>query len=144
MTSNYFLTVSQKVLKAYDKLCEPLLIKYDISLVSFNILMFLTNNPNYTTAQEISDIRHIKKNLVSVHVEKLVNAGFIERSAIVGDRRKIALKCTDKANDIISAGHKMQEQFYQMLTKGIDDNMWVVFDKINQNIEANVEKILND
>ncbi len=142
MNSSSFLATSQKILHAYNKLCEPLLAEYDIPQVSFDILMFLTNNPKYVTAQEISEMRHIKKNLVSVHVDKLVRAGLLKRSSIADDRRKIALSCTEKAKPIIQAGHKLQENFYSTLTAGIDDSMWSVFNKINATLEINAELIL--
>ncbi|HJJ78251.1 MAG TPA: MarR family winged helix-turn-helix transcriptional regulator [Methanocorpusculum sp.] len=142
MNTSSFLAISQKILHAYNKLCEPLLAEYDIPQVSFDILMFLTNNPKYVTAQEISEMRHIKKNLVSVHVDKLVSAGFLKRSSIADDRRKIALSCTEKAKPIIQAGHKLQENFYSTLTAGIDDSMWSVFNKINATLEINAELIL--
>lgn len=142
MNSSSFLAISQKILHAYNKLCEPLLAEYGIPQVSFDILMFLTNNPKYVTAQEISEMRHIKKNLVSVHVDKLVSAGLLKRSSIADDRRKIALSCTEKAKPVIQAGHKLQENFYSTLTAGIDDSMWSVFNKINATLEINAELIL--
>lgn len=49
----------QNIVHACNKLCEPLLKKYDLPQVSFDILMFLANNPEFSTAQEISEIRNI-------------------------------------------------------------------------------------
>ena len=65
-----YLIISKKTITAYNKTCESVLKKYDIPQVSFDILMFLTNNPEYVTAQDISEIKGIKKNLVSVPVLK--------------------------------------------------------------------------
>lgn len=41
--------------------------------------------------------RKIKANLVSVHVDRLVKEGYLERRAVEGDRRKTELICTQKA-----------------------------------------------
>lgn len=136
-----FLTDAQKMIHAYNRLCEPLLSAYDLPQVSFDILMFLTNHPEYSTAQEISEIRHIKKNLVSVHVDKLVCAGLLERTPVVGDRRKIALSCTEKAKPIIEGGLQLQKRFYEELTKGISVEKWKVFEEIYGTIEANAERL---
>lgn len=141
MGINAFVTVSEKIIHAYTKKCEPLLDEFKLGQVSFDILMFLANNPEFVTAQEISDIRHIKKNLVSVHVEKLVHAGFLKRSAVDGDRRKIALTCTEKAKPIIEAGLQMQSRFYEELTVGIGDEQWEILNKIQQTIEANAQNM---
>lgn len=144
MKPNSFLNISRKILKAYNRQCEKLLERYDIPQVSFDILMFLCNNPEFKTAHEISEIRHIKKNLVSVHVEKLVAAGMLERAPIEGDRRKIALVLTDKAEPIINDGRIMQESFFSTLTDGIDEEMWNTFEKMNLTLEYNVERILKN
>ena len=131
--------VSQKIVHTYNKSCEPLLQKFDLPQVSFDILMFLANNPEYSTAQEISEYRHIKKNLVSVHVEKLVSAGLLQRGTVAGDRRKVSLSGTEKARTIVEEGLKMQELFYKKVTEGISDSQWSVFKDIYETIEANAE-----
>ena len=74
MTPSTFVAFFHDVLNAYNKMCEPILHEFDIPQVSFDILMFLNNNPELCTAQQISEFRKIKKNLVSVHVDKLVTA----------------------------------------------------------------------
>lgn len=42
-------------------MCGPVLQMYDLPQVSIDVLMFLANNPEYKTAQDISDIKGIKK-----------------------------------------------------------------------------------
>lgn len=69
---------------AYSAVCKPLCQKLHLPQTAFDILMFLANNPNYTTARDIVEVRHIKANLVSVNVDKLVQEGFLERPAGVG------------------------------------------------------------
>ena len=141
MKPTMIISVSQKILHAYNRSCEPLLRKFDLPQVSFDILMFLTNNPEYSTAQEISEYRNIKKNLVSVHVEKLVGAGLLQRSPVAGDRRKVGLSCTEKAQPIVEEGLRMQEAFYEKITKGISDNQWSIYKDIYETIEANAEEM---
>ncbi len=144
MTTGSFLMNARKIVHAYNKLCEPLISEYELPQVSFDILMFLTNNPEYSTAQEISEFRNIKKNLVSVHVDKLVKAGLLERTAVLGDRRKISLSCTEKAAPIINAGTELQKKFYQELTAGISCEKWKIFSEIFESIESNAEHIVKE
>lgn len=139
MKPTVFLNTAQKVIHAYNRLCEPLLEKFNLPQASFDILMFLANNPEYATAQEICEIRHIKKNLVSVHVEKLVHANLLQRNPVAGDRRKIALSCTEKAKPIIEAGLTVQKQFWEGLTRGIGEEKWKVCNEIQEAIAANAE-----
>lgn len=126
---------------AYDKACEGILEKYGIAKVSFDILMFLANNPSYTTAQEISDYRFIKKNLVSHHVQKLVELGLIERREVDGDRRKLSLICTTLSEPIISAGKKMQKSFTKKLTDGISERDLDLYLKMIKVITANAKNM---
>ena len=137
-----YLIISKKSITAYNKTCEPVLAKYDIPQVSFDILMFLTNNPEYVTAQDISEIKGIKKNLVSVHVEKLVNAGLLQRGFVTGDRRKISLSCTEKARPIIEDGLAVQKSFYERITSSITEEDWVAYKRINKLVMENTMEIL--
>ena len=142
-TGNYIMNL-RKTHNAYQKMCEPLLDKYDISQVSFDILMFLVNNPEYKTAQDICDFKGIKKNLVSVHVDKLVNAGLLGRGHIVGDRRKIALSPTAKAKSIIKDGLALQKKFYERIIAGISVEDWDAYKRINEQVIKNTNEILNN
>lgn len=133
----------KKVEYAYAKFSEPLLEEFNLPQVSFDILMFLANNPEYKTAKEICENRHIKKNLVSVHVEKLVSAGYLARGPIEGDRRKIGLTCTLKSKHIIDAGFKMQENFIKNLTNGITEDDWKKYKSVIDTIEANARAMVD-
>ena len=80
-----------KLLELYNQLCSPLCQQTGISQTSLDILMFLKNNPQYKNAADIVKFRGIKANLVSVHVERLVQEGYLERQEVPGDRRKTEL-----------------------------------------------------
>ncbi len=143
MNINAISQTSQKITQAYMHLCEPLLKKFDLHQVSFDILMFLNNNPDYSTAQEICQIRHIKKNLVSVHVDKLVTSGLLKRSSVAGDRRKISLTCTEKAKPVIESGIEMQARFFAEITAGISDEQRAMLIQLETLLHANAEAIIS-
>ena len=125
-------------------MCEPILHEFDIPQVSFDILMFLNNNPDLCTAQQISEFRNIKKNLVSVHVEKLVTAGYLQRGTVAGDRRKVLLSCTEKAQPILKVGLEMQQDFNQKLTLDIPQKYMNIFKEITESMAANTRQMLNE
>ena len=139
-----YLVMTKDTMSAYNRMCEPVLLKYDIPQVSFDILMFLENNPEFCTAQEISEVRGIKKNLVSVHVEKLVRASLLRRGTVSGDRRKISLAVTEKARPLIQAGLAAQQKFYRRLTAGISEEDWAVYKHMNEHLAKNVREILKE
>ena len=67
---------------AYVQLCKPLCQELGLPQTAFDILMFLGNNPSYKTASDIVEVRHIKANLVSVNVDKLVQEGLLDRRPV--------------------------------------------------------------
>ena len=73
--------------------------------------MFLGNNPDYKTARDIVEVRHIKANLVSMNVDKLVQEGYLERREVPGDRRKTELICTEKTENVWRQGCEIQRTF---------------------------------
>lgn len=139
-----YLAMTKDTMSAYSRMCAPVLLNYGIPQISFDILMFLENNPEFCTAQEISEVRGIKKNLVSVHVEKLVQAGLLRRGTVFGDRRKISLTVTEKAKPIIEAGLAAQQKFYERLTAGISEEDWAVYKHMNEHLAKNVREILKE
>ena len=100
-----------KLLDVYNQLCRPLCQQTGIPQTSLDILMFLKNNPQYKTAADIVKIRGIKANLVSLHVERLAQEGYLERREVPGDRRKTELICTEKTENVCRQGCEIQRTF---------------------------------
>ena len=111
---------------------------------AFDILMFLGNNPAYKTAGEIVELRHIKANLVSVHVDRLVQEGYLTRHPVAGDRRKTELLCTPKAQDVIARGRQVQDAFTRRLLSGMSDAQREAFADALSQIETNLGQILEE
>lgn len=139
---NFKLTIFKKFLQAYTTVCKPLCKELGLSQSAFDILMFLGNNPAYKTASEIVEIRHIKANLVSLNVERLVREGYLKRQPIQDDRRKTELLCTQKAQPIIARGQQLQNVFFEQLFAGMDTDQRKAFSEALGTIEKNVDKIL--
>lgn len=132
----------RKLLLAYNAMCKPLCRKFDIPQTAFDILMFLGNNPEYKTARDIVEVRNIKANLVSVHVERLVQEGYLTRRSVAGDRRKTELVCTEKAKPFIEEGRAVQQAFGEKLFAQVDTEARRVFMETLDSIGKNAEEIL--
>ncbi len=141
---NFGIEIPRKISLAYGKVCKPLCNELGLSQTAFDILMFLGNNPKYKNAKDIVEIRHIKANLVSVNVERLVREGYLTRQAVKGDRRKTELLCTKKAESITERGRQLQKMFFEKLFAHIDDNMKKAFEEVMQIIGENSDEILEE
>lgn len=139
---NFSISISRKIALAYSAVCKPLCRQLELPQTAFDILMFLGNNPDYKTASEIVEIRHIKANLVSVNVDRLVREGYLTRRGVEGDRRKTELLCTEKAQPIIVRGRQLQNAFSERLFAGMDEEARRAFSEAMHLIEHNLNELL--
>lgn len=143
--SMYFnIEFPNKMAHAYSVMCKPLCQEMKLPQTAFDILMFLSNNPQYKTARDIVEVRKIKANLVSINVDKLVKEGYLERREVTGDRRKTELVCTSQADSIIEKGRLVQKDFKDTLFNNMDDSMKEILFKGMEIMEDNLDRILED
>ena len=128
---------AQKVALAYGAVCKPLCRELGLTQTAFDILLFLANNPSYRTARDIVEVRHIKANLVSVNVDKLVQEGYLTRQPVAGDRRKTALACTRR-------GRQLQTAFFDSLFRGMEPPLRTAFIDAMQIIDSNLDQLLRE
>ena len=130
--------------KSYDGFIQPVMDKYSMTRIEIDILMFLANNPSYKTASDIVEIRHIKANLVSVNVDRLVREGYLMRQEVKEDRRKTELICTEKAQSVIRRGQKLQRTFFDRLLENMDEQTRNAFFAAMKIMEKNIDMILEE
>ena len=133
-----------KTSQAYNAVCKPLCQELGMPQTALDILLFLANNPDYKTARDIVEVRHIKANLVSMYVDKLVQEGYLERYAMAGDRRKTKLLCTGKAVPVIRRGRAVQNAFFKRLLNHVDAADQEVFFRTMELIGKNLDEILQE
>lgn len=143
--SMYFnIEFPNKMAHAYSVMCKPLCQEIKLPQTAFDILMFLSNNPQYKTARDIVEVRKIKANLVSINVDKLVKEGYLERREVAGDRRKTELVYTSKADSIIEKGRLVQKDFKDTLFNNMDNSMKEILFKGMEIMEDNLDRILEN
>ena len=120
-----------KLLDVYNQLCRPLCQQTGIPQTSLDILMFLKNNPQYKNAADI-----VK--MVSIHVERLVQEGYLERREVPGDRRKTELICTRKAEHVWRQGCEIQKTFIETLFSGVPSESRKIFEQVMEQTEENL------
>lgn len=134
--------LTKKFMAAYKAAQKKVCKAWNVPEVSMDILLFLANNPEYTTARDIVEVRSIKANLVSQHVDRMVREGYLCRKEVQGDRRKRDLSLTEKAMPIIEAGRRMQTDFFETLFHGISEGEKRAFFETMDIMSRNMDKIL--
>ena len=141
---NMSIEFAHKMSLAYSATCKTLCRELKLPQTAFDILMFLANNPEFTTARDIVEIRKLKANLVSVNVDRLVREGYLVRQEVAEDRRKTKLLCTSKADEIITQGRKLQQDFVALLFAGIDEETMDILLGSMTKMEENLDYILEE
>ena len=111
---NYFDTMA-RAQKGYARLLEPICKKWDLTRNELDVILFLSNNPDFDRAVDIVNHRGLAKSHVSMSVTSLESRGLLERIPDPADRRTIHLKLTEKAKEITDVACRRQKQFCSKL-----------------------------
>ncbi len=102
-----------------------------------HMLTFLKIHSDEPTAAGIEHKHRIKKNTISVHVESLVQQGYLLREYKAADRRKVILSLTDKGENIVRQCFDECEATSRKLREGLTEEdvaaIYRCFGVINDN-----------
>ncbi len=130
-----------KFLEAYHVVLQPICKESGLPPMAVDILLFFSNNPDRDTARDVCQCRGWKPGIVSVHIERLVNEGLLERQEVPGDRRKNRLVCTDKAQPLICRARVLQKGFAEKLMSGLRQEQIAEFRNCLSVIDRNITEI---
>ena len=111
-----FLTMRQVLYHLYMSLFEELQTQYGLTQMEINILLRLANNPQLDTAAQLVEAGKLSKSQVSMAVDHLVKAGFLQRRM---EGRRIHLQLQSSALEIIEEGKRRQRIFGDAVLHGI-------------------------
>lgn len=132
---------ANRFIEAYHAVLQPLCRESGLPPLAVDVLMFVANNPDYATARNICKYRGLKPSIVSVHVERLVSEGYLERQNVPGDRRQTLLVCTEKAQPLVEQGRALQKRFSERLTMGLSDADKEALHKAMTLLDNNIDEI---
>ena len=135
------MNVLHGIMHAYADWCKPLCQELGMPQMAFDILMFLSSNPELCTARDINHHQGFKENILSVNINKLVSEGYLERQSVAGDRRKVRLTLTEKAWPIVTRGNRVLEEFDRLIRAGIAPEDLAVFAKCLRIVGENARRI---
>lgn len=131
-----FLTMSRYSRKVYEQLESAACSDYGLTLMEMDILLFLANNPEYVTAQDIVEYRMLAKSHVSISVDRLLKRGFLIKAS--AQKRNIPLALTPEGMKAVEAGRKMQALFQEILIDGFDEEEAAQLQDFQRRISKNL------
>ena len=131
----------QKIVTSFYSQCvKPVCEKYGLTRMEFDILMFLTNNPEYNTASDIVRIRLLTKSHVSTSLKELETCGLVKTAFQNNNRKTMHISIQKKAAPIIADGKLAQQEFAQKLLQGFSLEEIELYSKLFQRTCENARK----
>jgi len=84
--------------------------KIGLSIPQFDVISTLTEREGITQ-QELAERLYVTKGNVSGLIDRMVQAGLVERRAIAGDKRSHALHLTQHGRDLAEQGIALQRSY---------------------------------
>lgn len=126
----------------YSQCIESVCEQHGLTRMEFDILLFLANNPQFDTASDIIEIRHLTKSHVSTSIKSLEQRGYLVKSYTPSNRKTAHLTLCPLAAPAVSAGKAAQEKFVSIIFDGFSPedrtNLQQFFSRIASNIHAHL------
>lgn len=139
MTINKFWEFILSLEKEYDSYRKKIMNRFSLSAAEADILMFLSNNPQYDTAADISRIRRIPKSQVSTSVKSLCEKGYLCTDYRENNRKSIHLSLSQSALSVTNYGKTVQTEFADLLFSGFSEEEKTEFERMHIKIADNIE-----
>ncbi|MGN0315031.1 MAG: MarR family transcriptional regulator [Fusicatenibacter sp.] len=135
----------QKVLTSFYSHCvRPVCETYQLTQMEYDILMFLTNNPQYDTASDIVKIRKLTKSHVSSALKALEQRGFIQTAFANNNRKTLHISIQKEAAAVIDAGKAAQRTFGQKLFHGFSKEEMELYSGLFQKLCENARREMEE
>ncbi len=129
--------------QAYTQMVSPVCERYGMTYAEMTVLLFLANNPSLDTASDIVKYRNLAKSHVSLSVRSLEERGLLLKEYRGSDRRRVHLRLTEKASNMVRDGREAQTRFVELLFDGVSPEERKIMNEILKRIDRNVEAYVN-
>lgn len=140
MNTGELLTIMHGFDKYYSRKINEVAQRYGMTKVEMDVLLFLYNNPEYDTARDIVEVRHIAKSYVSKAVELLMRKGYLAVEEDKKDRRMAHLRLLPEASGVIKDGRAAQDRVGAAVRRGISEPEFETFEKVIKQMYSNTKE----
>lgn len=138
MTMNKFWEFILSLESEYGSYRKIIMNRFSLSAAETDILMFLSNNPQYDTGTDISRIRKIPKSQVSTSVKSLCEKGYLSTDYKENNHKSIHLSLTKSALSVTDYGKTVQAEFADLLFSGFSEEEKSEFERLHIKIADNI------
>ena len=122
----------------YQELLSPICKKYDLTDNEIMILLYIADEKTADTAKEIISSLKMKKSVVSMSIKDLEERKLVHSSYSESNHKIQHLEVDEKALEIVSEAKKIQDDYYDMITKGFSKVDKTLFKKLLSKVNKNI------
>lgn len=115
--------------------------KYTLSAIEVDVILFLANNSGIDLAADIAKMTNRQKSHISMAVKALTEKGYLYSEPDVHNQRKMHLRISKSAENIVEFGKKMQNSFIEMVYTGFTPEEILHFSEMCNRILKNIRDI---
>lgn len=138
------LTIRLALKRLYDHEMSPIMLRYNLTRMELDVLIFLQNNPGCDTAAEIVQLQMMTKSHVSKAVEHLTQQGLLTQARDQKNRRRIHLTLTDSAAPILVEAQAALRHITAVINEGVTQEDSEALARTLDRIAHNVLTALDD
>ena len=135
------LRLQKQVLEAYDDCIARAAARMGLGKAEADVLLFLHNNPQYSTARDVVRHRGFSKTYVSRAVEQLSARGFVTVEASATDRRLQHLHLTAAAAEPVRRLRWVQLEFFGRLAENLSADDAAAARRLLNQIDENLRQM---
>lgn len=129
--------------EAYSNYLSKIFDDGSFSPNEINILVFLHNNPSINTSKKLTLTLGVSKGLISRSVDALITKGLLIKEKDLKDGRNAHLKLSAKAEPLILKMQESKDRFAERLIENIDPQEFAIYQKVQAQIDQNLEEALH-
>lgn len=138
---NGFLRLQKKVISRYDRCMAAEAERAGLTKPEADVLLFLSNNPQYNTARDVARYRGFSKTYVSRALEQLMARGLVAAETSEADRRLQYLHPTARSAIMVRALRRAQAEFFSRLCEGVTAEEATVLHRLFTRMEDNLRRL---
>jgi DNA-binding MarR family transcriptional regulator len=128
--------------KLYEKEIAYLRDRYQLKRIDVDILYCLYESGERNTSRDINVLNYYNKGHISQSVLHMQEQKLLERVQDDADRRRVHLKLTPKAQEIVGQIKAIRKKILTVLFEGVTEEEQQMLIAVSHKIKQNIEKAL--
>ena len=142
--AGHFVQYTNRSHLAFAKMHRPLLDQCRLCMNALMMLEVLDQNPRCRTPKELGHVLGLKSNVIYLHLNQLVEEGYLDRHADEKDHRKISLTCTRKAKALLKRAYEIQVEYDKQMLEGVSQEDLEAYQRVIRKVEENIDAYLEE